>query len=611
MKNGYLGKILTINLSSETYEEESLPDEVYRQYIGGYGLASKLIYENLPAKADALGTDSVFGFFPGLLTGTGAPFSGRFMVAGKSPLTGGWGDTNCGGYFGPEIKKCGCDAILIKGIASSPKYITIIDGQIQINDASDLWGLDCVQTEDALKEKHGRGQIVSIGQSGENLSLISGIVNDKGRIAARSGFGAVMGSKKLKAIMLKGNQKIALTDRDTLLNLTRDYNESLKGNGVFLGLKTYGTTIATKLFSIAGDTPIKNWGGTVPEDFSIEKLDKISGTEILKYKQKSYGCSSCPIQCGAICKIPEIGIEETHRPEYETAGAFGTMLLNDDLMSLFTINDLCNRAGIDTISTGGTVAFAIECYENGILSKDDTGGLELTWGNSSAIIELVKKMINREGIGDLLADGSKIASEKIGKGSEKFAIHAGGQELGMHKTTYTENRGAAYAYDPTPGRHTTAKLEVGSRMPIIKPNKLFEGFQLPKKIKQWGEERNEAKKLVIAQYQVICSLGLCEFLYYFPKYPLVGLIKAATGWDITMEEIITTGLRIQTLRQAFSLREGVDIIKNKLPERAAGVDYLGDYRGTLEKLGWNPQNAYPLRETLTNLNLDFVIKDLY
>ena len=611
MSKGIFNKILWIDLSNDTIDEKELSDEIIRQYIGGYGLAAKLIYDNMPAKADPLGPEAVLGFFPGLLTGTGAPFSGRFMVAGKSPLTGGWGDANCGGYFGPEIKKCGYDAILIKGMANSPKYITIIDGQKQINDASDLWGLDCVQTEDKLKEKHGRGQLASIGQSGEKISLISGIVNDKGRIAARSGFGAVMGSKKLKAIMLKGNQKITLTDRDKLLNLTREYNESLKGNGVYLGLKTYGTTIATKLFSIAGDTPIKNWGGTFPEDFSIENLDKISGTEILKYKQKSYGCSSCPIQCGAICKISEIGIEETHRPEYETAGAFGTMLLNDDLMSLFILNDLCNRAGIDTISTGGTVAFVIECYEKGILNKDDTGGLELTWGNSSAIIELVKKMIKREGIGDLLADGSKIASERIGKGSEKFAIHAGGQELGMHKTTYTENRGAAYAYDPTPGRHTTAKLEVGSRMPIIKPNKLFEGFQLPKKIKQWGEERNEAKKLVIAQYQVICSLGLCEFLYYFPKYPLVGLIKAATGWDITMEEIITTGLRIQTLRQAFSLREGVDIINNKLPERAAGVNYLGDYRGTLEKLGWNPQNAYPLRETLTNLNLDFVIKDLY
>ncbi|MHA1254819.1 MAG: aldehyde ferredoxin oxidoreductase family protein [Promethearchaeota archaeon] len=611
MSKGIYNKILWIDLSHDSFEEKELSDEILRQYIGGYGLAAKLIYDNMPAKADPLGPEAIMGFFPGLLTDTGAPFSGRFMIAGKSPLTGGWGDSNCGGYFGPEIKKCGYDAILIKGIASSPKYITIIDGQKQILDALDLWGLDCIQTEEKLKEKHGRGQLASIGQSGEKISLISGIVNDKGRIAARSGLGAVMGSKKLKAIMLKGNQKVDLTDRDALLNLTRNYNESLKGNGVFLGLKTYGTTIATKLFSIAGDTPIKNWGGTVPEDFSIEKLDKISGTEILKYKQKSYGCSSCPIQCGAICKVPEIGIEETHRPEYETCGAFGTMLLNDDLMSLFTINDLCNRAGIDTISTGGTVAFAIECYENGILTKDEIDGLELTWGNSSAIIELVKKMIKREGIGDILADGSKVASEKIGKGSEKFAIHAGGQELGMHKPTYTENRGAAYAFDPTPGRHTTAKLEVGSRMPIIKPNKLFEGFQLPRKIKQWGEERNEAKKLVIAQYQVTCSLGLCEFLYYFPKYPLVGLINAATGWDITIEEIIKTGLRIQTLRQAFSLREGIDIINIKLPKRAAGVDYLGDYRGTLEKLGWNTQNAYPLKETLTDLNLDFVIKDLY
>ena len=375
MSKGIYNKILWIDLSHDSFEEKELSDEILRQYIGGYGLAAKLIYDNMPAKADPLGPEAIMGFFPGLLTDTGAPFSGRFMIAGKSPLTGGWGDSNCGGYFGPEIKKCGYDAILIKGIASSPKYITIIDGQKQILDALDLWGLDCIQTEEKLKEKHGRGQLASIGQSGEKISLISGIVNDKGRIAARSGLGAVMGSKKLKAIMLKGNQKVDLTDRDALLNLTRNYNESLKGNGVFLGLKTYGTTIATKLFSIAGDTPIKNWSGTVPEDFSIEKLDKISGTEILKYKQKSYGCSSCPIQCGAICKVPEIGIEETHRPEYETCGAFGTMLLNDDLMSLFTINDLCNRAGIDTISTGGTVAFAIECYENGIHTKDEIYGL--------------------------------------------------------------------------------------------------------------------------------------------------------------------------------------------------------------------------------------------
>ena len=208
MPNGYMGKILWVNLSDGTFKEEELPEDIYRQYIGGYGLATKLIYENMPAKTDPLGADAIFGFFPGLLTGTVAPLSGRFMVAGKSPLTGGWGDSNCGGYFGPEIKKCGYDAILIKGKSDSPKYITIIDDQKQILDASDLWGLDCVQTEEKLEQQYGKIQVASIGQSGEKLSLISGIVNDKARIAGRSGFGAVMGSKKLKAIVLKGNKKI-------------------------------------------------------------------------------------------------------------------------------------------------------------------------------------------------------------------------------------------------------------------------------------------------------------------------------------------------------------------------------------------------------------------
>jgi len=217
MPNGYLGKILWVDLSEETFKEQDLPEEVYRQYLGGYGLATKLIYQNMPAKIDALSADSIFGFFPGLLTGTVAPLTGRFMVAGKSPLTGTWGDSNCGGYFGPEIKKCGYDAILIKGMANSPKYITILEGTKQIVDASELWGLDAVQTEEKLLEKHGKVQVASIGQSGEKLSLISGIVTDKARLAGRSGLGAIMGSKKLKAIVLKGNQSINVSDKKGLI----------------------------------------------------------------------------------------------------------------------------------------------------------------------------------------------------------------------------------------------------------------------------------------------------------------------------------------------------------------------------------------------------------
>ncbi len=611
MPNGFLGKILWVDLTSETFKEEELSEQIYRQYIGGYGLATKLIYENMPPKTDALSPESVFGFFPGLLTGSVAPLTGRFMVAGKSPLTKTWGDSNCGGYFGPEIKKCGYDAILIKGMAESPKYITIIEGNKQIIDASDLWGLDVVQTEDKLKDKYGRVQIASIGQSGEKLSLISGIVNDKARVAGRSGFGAVMGSKKLKAIVLKGARKIEVADRDALIQHTKAYNEGINSAtaGAIDAYRTLGTTMGNDISFQIGDTPCKNWGGT-KEDFPPEKLSKISGAEIDKYKQKPYGCFSCPVRCGAIMKVPEVDLEETHRPEYETCASFGHLLLNDDLMSIFKANDLCNRAGIDTISAGATIAFAIECYENNLISKDDTDGLELTWGNSESIIALLIKMINREGIGDLLADGSKIAAEKLGKGSE-YAMHSLGQEFGMHSPKFYKNMGTTFAFDPTPGKHTTASLDLFVMGPIIKPNGLFEGITLPRRYKRPGDDRSEAEKLFTAIWQFTNSAGLCQFVYLFQKYPLLELVKAVVGWDLDIAEAIKTGQRIQTLRQAFTLREGIDIIKNKISERTVTVDYLEDYKGYCEKMGWNPETGYPLKETLTELNLDFVVKDLY
>jgi len=611
LSNGFFGKILWVDLTNETFKEEKLSEQIYRQYIGGFGLAAKLIYENMPPKTDALSPESVFGFFPGLLTGTVAPLTGRFMVAGKSPLTKTWGDSNCGGYFGPEIKKCGYDAILIKGMAESPKYIAIIEDDKQILDGSDLWGLDAVQTEDKLKDKYGRVQIASIGQSGEKLSLISGIVNDKARLAGRSGFGAIMGSKKLKAIVLKGTRKIKVADNNALIQHTKEYNERINNAtvGGIEGYRTLGTTMGNEILFQIGDTPCKNWGGT-KEDFPPERLSKISGVEIDKYKQKPYGCFSCPVRCGAIMKVPEVDLEETHRPEYETCASFGHLLLNDDLMSIFKANDLCNRAGIDTISAGATIAFAIECYENNLISKDDTDGLELTWGNSEAILTLLNKMINREGFGDLLADGSKIAAEKLGKGSE-YAMHSMGQELGMHSPKYYKNMGTTMAFDPTPGRHTTASLDFFVMGPIIKPNGLFEGLTLPRKFKRPGDDRSEAEKIFTAIMQFTHSIGLCEFAYVFQKYPLLELIKAIVGWDLTIEEAIKTGRRIQTLRQAFTLREGIDIIKNRIPERTVTVDYLEDYKGYCSKMGWNPENGYPLKETLTELDLDFATKDLY
>ena len=626
MTNGFFGKILWIDLTEESFRESLLPDEIFRQYLGGYGLAAKLIYENMPKGTDPLGHEAIFGFFPGLLTGTVAPLSGRCMVAGKSPLTGTWGDANVGGFIGSEIKKCGYDAILFKGTAKTPKYITIIEGEIQILDASKLWGLDTFETEQKLTEKHGNVKIASIGPAGEKLSLISSIVCDKFRVAARSGFGAVMGSKNLKALALKGNKKISVADKSELLKYTKEFNTKARNDqsGAMYTYRTLGLPYLNVSTGLSGDAPIKNWGGYSMRNFPIDKLNKISAAEINKYKQKDFGCFSCVVQCGAIMKVPEANLEETHIPEYETCAAFGHMLLNDSLISLFILNDLCNRAGIDTISVGGTIAFAIECYENGLISNNDTDGLELTWGNSETIIELVKKIIKREGIGDILADGPKKASEKIGRGSEKYAIHSLGQPLPMHDPKVYKSFGRTYAFEPTPGRHTASSLDhfvTG----LMRNNKFIKEFILPKGYrKSQSDARYEAMKMCAGLHQSLSSLGICFFTYWFQTYPLIELIKTIVGWDLSIEEIIKIGLRIQTVRQAFTLREGVILAKNELPGRAIGnppfedgphkgrtIDYKPDYKGYCEKMGWNPENGYPLKETLNDLNLDFVIKDLY
>ena len=624
MPNGYMGKILWVNLSDGSFKEVELPDEIYRQYIGGYGLATKLIYENMPAKSDALGPDAIVGFFPGLLTGSIGPLTGRFMVAGKSPLTGTWGDANCGGQFGAEIKKCGYDGILIKGASKTPKYVTIIDNNMQILDANEIWGLDTNETEDKLINKHGKIKSASIGPAGEKLSLMSCIIHEKYRAAGRSGFGAVMGSKKLKALVIKGNQKLSIADNDSLIQITKEFNTNFKNDqsGAMYLYNTLGLACLNVSAGVSGDTPIKNWGGT-PEDFPMEKLNKISGKEVNKYKQRDYGCFSCPVQCGAIMKVPEADLDETHIPEYESCAAFGPLLLNDNLISLFTLNDLCNRAGIDTISVGGTVAFAIECYENQIINKDDTDGLELTWGNSDTIIELVKKIIMGEGFGKILADGPKSASESIGKGSEKYAMHSMGQVLPMHDVKFFNTMARTYAFDPTPGRHTASSLDhfiTG----LMRRNSYVKEFVLPKGFKRPGDARNEGMKMCASLHQCLNSLGMCMFTYWFQSYPMLELIKAIVGWELSIDEILKIGLRIQTLRQAFTVREGVILANNELPGRVVGnppfetgpnrgktVDYKADIKEFCKKMGWNPENGYPLKETLAELNLDFVIKDLY
>jgi aldehyde:ferredoxin oxidoreductase len=645
---GYMGKILMVDLTTRDIYEEVIPNEVYEQYLCGMGLAAYILYNRIPAGADPLGPENILGFVSGLLTGTGSLFAGRWMVAGKSPLTGGWGEANCGGSFSPAIKRCGYDGIFFKGMSEIPVYLYVKNGMAEIRDASHVWGTDAVESEAILiAETGGQSRVAVIGPAGEKLSLISGICNDKGRLAARSGLGAVMGAKRLKAVVLDGKKRIGVHNRAEIKRLSQLCNKWVQFQPLFLPgsmaayvgtlmrvlptqmamdgllykilLKKWGTGSMNQMSVEMGDSPIKNWKGS-SEDWGITHSRSVNPDAIRKHEKVKYHCYACPLGCGGICAM-QGKYGETHKPEYESVLALGGLLMNTDLESIFHLCEVLNRAGMDTISAGATVAFAIECYEAGILTKEDTDGLELTWGNSNAIIALIEKMVRREGIGDLLADGSKAAARKIGKNAGDYAMHAGGQELPMHDGRNDPGYGVHYAVEPAPGRHN-----VGAQM-------YYEMFQLWKVMKSLprvkplyfkgrkyvADEEKAAMAAACSKFMnVVNCAGLCMFGVFLgaKRIPAFDWLNAATGWHRPPEHYMEIGERIQTLKQAFNIRQGVDPRTFWPAGRVIGrpPQTKGANRGrsiNMEKMisdyytqfGWDPETGRPTEKTMARLGL--------
>jgi aldehyde:ferredoxin oxidoreductase len=616
---GYMGKILDVNLTTGNMHDEGLDETMCRQYLGGYGLGARLLYERIPAGADALGPNNVLGLLTGPLTGTPAVIGSRFVAVAKSPKTGGWGDANCGGYFGPQLKFAGYDGILFSGIAHQPVYLYIEDGHAELRDASDLWGMGVTPLEDALKGRQGRGvEICSIGPSGEQLSLLSCIMNDKERAAGRSGLGAVMGSKKLKAVVVKGKMKVPVADEERIKALRKELIAH-KGGG-FDGLHNTGTCGITEGSALNGDSPVKNWGGVGLRDFGEERAHHITGEVIVQAKgYKRYGCWGCPIACGGKVvqrggKFPlELNSGVGHKPEYETLCMFGTNLLNDDLASIVRVNEICNNQGLDTISTGATIAYAIELYENGLLSKKQTDGLELTWGNAEAIVGLTEKIGRREGFGAVLADGVRVAWERLGRIGTDFAVHVDGEELAAHDPRCTPGLATTYWLNPTPGRHTQG----GELTTPI-------GYVLPKdKYVYSGTGRTHWE--LMADIETLSAAGMCMFGYFsFPLSAIADQLSAVTGWPFDLETVRETGARIFTMRHAFNLRQGICVMERNVPRRMIGdppltkgplkgvtVDLTTLVRDFLEYLGWDTQTAVPSAESLRKLGMGFVVDDLH
>lgn len=614
MTTAYTGKVLVVDLTLAKVKEEQLKEELYRDFIGGVGLGVRLLYERQPGKVDPLGEENILGFMPGLLGGTAVPGSSRLTVVSKSPLTGGWGDASMGGYIAPEIKQAGYDGILVQGISPRPVYLLLYQGKAELRDAFHLWGRDTIETQEILRKEIGdrRLRVICIGPAGEAQSLISAIMSEgrEGRAAARSGLGAVMGSKRLKAIAVRGQNVIPVADSAQVSKLRRQFVNGVKETETLFikALKTGGTAGYTHPFVTAGATPFKNWSLIGPESMpSYEPFDD----RINKYVVRRSACAGCPIGCAATLKSEEIG-GEYDRPEYETVAAFGPMCLNNDVATVINANDICNHYGIDTISTGNVIAFAMECYERGIITKQDTDGIELTWGNGQAIVAMVEMVAKREGFGAILADGVKRAAERIGRGAEEWAIHVGGQELGYHDPRQIPARGTAYICDPTPGRHTTflvARLLEAGPLPGPYPE-----FWKPR-----VEYRDYGHKSVIynrcATYeQVLASAGMCKFLIFQPGLRLIEFISAVTGWDFSLAETQVTGERIQTMRQLFNIREGIDPKHFRLPQRVSQPATMGPYKDApldfdllrrqyYEAMGWDVDTGYPKKAKLDELGL--------
>lgn len=650
-----MGYILEVDLSSGEIKKTRVPDGVYDKVLSGKGLGAWYCLKRIPAGAEPLGADNVLGFCSGALTGTGALMAGRWTLVGKSPLTGGWGDASCGGQFAPAIKQCGVDAIFFRGISEKPVYLYMDNKTCELRDAGAYWGLDAVEAEerliaDTMVKKLPR--VALIGQAGEKLSYISGVCNDKGRIAARSGLGAVMGSKRLKAVVLAGSRPIPCADTEAVKALSRELGRKVKnarlpsavrGSIMALGGKAmgalplafpmdgsmlnmmyrrWGTPMFELLGITSGDAPIKNWAGG-PKDVP-GALKEYNPDNVIELEESKYHCYSCPLGCGGLLNTEKLnnGIFKcTHKPEYESMNQLGPLLLNVKLESVYLMNELLNRAGMDSISAGGTVAFAIEAYENGLITKDDTDGLELRWGDAETIIALVKKMIAREGFGDVLADGSKQAAKRIGRGSEKYAMHVGGAEPPAHDSRNDPLLALNYAAEPAPGKHTVAMGLMYSAMSLCD----ICSWAPPVRLHPKKDDFLPTEEVALANAANVCytmltdSSGSCYYgeMMGVHTYKLIEYLNVAGGWNRTGDEYMEIGKRVQTMRQLFNIKQGVDPRKVRLPKRMLGYPPLsnGPLKGVSvpnaeeqrsmhwKAFGWDGETGEPTEETLAALGI--------
>jgi aldehyde:ferredoxin oxidoreductase len=623
MACGFHNKILRVDLSSRQISVEEPGEVFFRTYFGGWGIVAHYLLKEVKPGADPLGPDNVLVFATGVVTGAPVGGSGRSAVGAKSPLTGGFGEGDVGGFWGVELKHAGWDAIVVTGQAEEPVCLWIKDDQVEIRDAAHLWGKQTAEVEETLKEELGdkRIRVTQCGVAGENLVRYACVINDVNRAAGRTGLGAVMGSKKLKAIAVRGTGKVELADRDKVREsaqwLRDNYKEMWTGN-----LQEHGTNGGLEHISENGALPTRNF-----QDGSFEGAKKITGqtmTETILVGRDT--CFACPVTCKR--KVQVEGRYEVDPiyggPEYETVAALGSCCGIDDLEAIVYANQLCNAYGLDTISTGVTIAWAMECFERGLLTKKDTGGLELRFGNAEAMTALVEQIAHRQGFGDVLAEGSLRAAQQIGREMEKYAMQAKGQEFPMHEPRTKFAHAVGYATSPTGADHMHNIHDGGfaSERGIQEVGGL--GILEPQPIDYLGPEKVRMARYVI-DFQVFHNcLGLCMFMPYSMEQ-MRDIVRAVTGWNSSLFELMKAGERALAMARAFNYVQGfmakddVSHWRFSTPFESTPTDGLQVPADEVaqaielyhEMHGWDKETGAPTEGKLYELGVGWVAELLY
>jgi aldehyde:ferredoxin oxidoreductase len=582
---GYAGKLLRIDLSREKVFIEGVNPETLRKFMGGVGYAAHLLYNELPAAIDPLSPENKLIFATGPLTGTSAPGSGSIEVCFKSPLTGIWGEARAGGEWGGALKKAGYDFLVIEGKAREAKYIVIQDGKVEIRPAEILLGKSSSQKEDILRKKELKDEhfeFVEIGLAGENLVNLACIMSNA-RAFGRGGAGAVMGAKNLLAIAVKGTGEIPIAHPGEFASACKEYNKKVLEVTAGRGMAPDGTTGLLVGCDSVGDIPTKNWRSN-----SWGKGEEIYARFRKNNLVKAANChKGCVLRCKRICKV-DSGRWKTpvhEGGEYETMSAFTFFTFSEDVDAAVHADYLCNEFGLDTISTGAVISFAMDCYENGIISDVAGDGLDLSWGNAETIITLVNKIASKDGLGALLGKGVRQAAKELGNGADKLAVHIKGLEGPAHDprsgkalaVTYAlGNRGMCHIHPINAAAYDSRKTNFGL-IPY--------GLTDPQTLDRWEEKGKGKEAKLLQDFGIIPDvLGICKFYIFRGVGPaeLGRLLSTLTGWDINGQEVLTIGERVYNLQRKFNVREGIRKADDLLPERCLQMPEFGKYASTPE-----------------------------